>query len=112
MEDLYDILQTIKNEPYRLGRRSIFNLEAFFLGYNHAMRNTQSPTYKKYRQEFSELIQWIRNKYDAGKSCAWSSVILFYSEDEKDALDNFFKLVDEFLNEKIEKDESDSKYLD
>ncbi|MDF5734916.1 MULTISPECIES: hypothetical protein [unclassified Nostoc] len=100
MEDLYNILETLKKEPYRLGKHSIFNLEAFFLGYDYAMHNTQSPSYKKFRQEFSELIRWICNKYSAGKNRAWSSVILFYSEDERDALDKFFELSDEFFAHK------------
>ncbi|MFL9458192.1 hypothetical protein AB0758_45125 [Tolypothrix bouteillei VB521301_2] len=91
MEDLYKTLQTIRQHPtVRLGKHSIFHLEAFFFGYYYMMRHLEMPYYMEHYKGFDNLIGWIRKKYVAGKNRSWASVILFYSEDERDALDKFF----------------------
>ncbi len=88
---------------------SITHLEAFFEGYWYAKREFNIPTTEKDR-EFKKFREWMRTKYTVGQDRSWSRVILFYSEDERDALNNFFKLYEEFKNqtERIEDNESGS----
>ncbi|MCC3439960.1 hypothetical protein [Microcoleus sp. PH2017_05_CCC_O_A] len=42
--------------------------------------------------------EWIQERYQITSTHGWDSIILFFSADEKDALDKFFKLLEEFLD--------------
>ena len=42
--------------------------------------------------------EWIMNKYNL-RSRNWCDIILYHSQDESDALKNFFILFKEFMNE-------------
>jgi hypothetical protein len=98
MDDLNDLLQKIKRRPSMyLGRYSIFSLLAFWSGYKIAQNQFGiSPT--KEEQEFEQFLQWIREKYEIKTSQSWASIILFYSEDERIALDRFFALFEEYVD--------------
>jgi len=41
---------------------------------------------------------WIEKKYQSKTSHGWHQIILYYSEDERTALNRFFELFHEFLN--------------
>ncbi|AFZ26462.1 hypothetical protein Cylst_4372 [Cylindrospermum stagnale PCC 7417] len=110
MSDLYDLLQKIKQRPSMyLGKHSIFSFLAFWSGYKVAQDQFGiHPT--RQEQEFEEFLQWIREKYEINTSQSWASIILFYSEDERSALDRFFELFEEYLDrDKIS--ESEDKNL-
>jgi hypothetical protein len=44
-----------------------------------------------------EFPEWIRKKFNVTTSQSWANIILFYSEDERKALDKFFELFAEFI---------------
>ncbi len=96
MEPVYDILQKVKNKPnVYLGSPSIMCLQAFLSGYNVAQyqlgKSLDSPDC------FDGFQEWIQEKFKVESSQSWAKIILFYSADERDALERFFELFEEFV---------------
>ncbi|MDY6804086.1 MAG: hypothetical protein SXA11_09810 [Cyanobacteriota bacterium] len=96
MEPVYDILQKVKNKPnVYLGSPSIMCLQAFLSGYNVAQyqlgESLNTPDC------FDGFQEWIQEKLKINSSQSWAKIILFYSADERDALERFFELFDEFV---------------
>jgi len=48
--------------------------------------------------EFNQFQDWIQTRFKMSSSHGWDSIILFYSAGEKDALNNFFELFEQFSN--------------
>lgn len=98
MLDLYDLLNKIKQRPsLYLGKRSLSHLHVFLDGYTFARRQLGIPITEQERK-FEEFQEWIEYKFNQADTQSWSRIILFYSEDESDALMRFFDLFEEFLN--------------
>ncbi|MGK7900712.1 MAG: hypothetical protein AB4352_04730 [Hormoscilla sp.] len=97
MQDLYGIIEKIKKAPAMyLGRHSIICLQAFLSGYSVAKYDLGEQETEQERN-FREFPEWIRQRYNVQTSQSWANIILFYSEDERKALDNFFDLFEEFI---------------
>lgn len=112
MHDLYTLIKKIKKAPSMyLGRDSIICLQAFLSGYSVAKYELgEQPT--KQEKDFREFPEWIRKKFNVQTSQSWANIILFYSEDESQALDRFFALLDEFINRNFSTDTLDEGGLD
>ena len=80
-----------------LGRRSIVRLSMLLMGYSLARTELGLPITKQ-EEFFGGFQEWIQKRFGIHSSHGWDSIILFYSADERDALDNFFKLFEQFLN--------------
>ncbi|MEQ8463010.1 hypothetical protein [Coleofasciculus sp. E1-EBD-02] len=99
MSDLYDLLQKIQKRPSMyLGKPHISNLRSCLSGYNLARRQLGIPP-TKHEQEFVEFPNWIKEKFNISTGQSWDNIILFYSEDERTALNKFFELFQEFTQE-------------
>jgi hypothetical protein len=48
--------------------------------------------------QFSKFRTWIRQKFNIASSQSWDKVILFFSQDEHTALEQFFKLFNQFVH--------------
>ncbi|MBC6479893.1 MAG: hypothetical protein EBE86_014640 [Hormoscilla sp. GUM202] len=98
MHDLYGIIEKIKKAPSMyLGRNSIICLQAFLSGYSVAKYELGEQETEQER-DFMEFPEWIRQRFKVQTSQSWANIILFYSEDERKALDNFFDLFEEFIS--------------
>ena len=99
MSDLYDLIHKIQKRPSMyLGKPHISNLRSCLSGYNLARRELGIiPT--KQEQEFVEFPTWIKKKFNISTGQSWDNIILFYSEDERTALNKFFELFQEFIQE-------------
>lgn len=99
--ELQDILQQIKNRPAMyLGSRSISCLYAFLNGYIGTRHNSGlSPT--KQEEQLNDFQEWITNKYRITTAHSWAKIILFYSGDEREALDKFFELWETFTSQEL-----------
>jgi hypothetical protein len=53
----------------------------------------------KQELKFAGFPDWIQKRFGIDSTQSWSKIIIFYSEDERAALDKFFELWDEFLNQ-------------
>ena len=97
-EYLYEMLQEIKKRPgMYLGKRSITRLRSFLDGYMGAREDLGLPRTEQ-EKEFNEFQEWIQQRFNITSSHGWDSIILFYSADERDALDKFFELFEKFRN--------------
>ena len=77
-----------------LGRPSILCLQAFLSGYNIAQYKLGVPLAET--DPLDGFQDWIQKKFSIETSQSWASIILFFSQDERDALNNFFELLEEF----------------
>ncbi|MGL5059536.1 MAG: hypothetical protein ACRC62_06100 [Microcoleus sp.] len=92
------MLQRIKQRPgMYLGKCSITRLRAFLNGYEMARAELGLPDTEQ-QQQLEGFQEWIQERYQITSTHGWDSIILFFSADEKDAFDGFFKLLDEFFN--------------
>lgn len=99
MADLCELLHQIKKRPGMfLDSPSIKSLQMLMMGYNIARRDQNIPLTKQ-EIEFQGFQQWIQDKYNVLSSKSWATIILENSQDERDALNKFFELFEEFTNE-------------
>ena len=97
--NFYSLLQKIKQRPpLYLGSYSITSLHSFLSGYILARLELDVPQTEEERQ-FDTFQSWIENKFNMKSTHSWAKIILFHSMDERDALDHFFKLFEEFARE-------------
>ncbi|MGE5659587.1 MAG: hypothetical protein ACM37W_23580 [Actinomycetota bacterium] len=96
-QSFYQLLEKIKAKPaLYFGKPSICSLQAFLEGYYWARRELKKPLTEQ-ESKFQEFIAGVRAKFHVETEQTWSSIILFYSSNESNALETFFKLFDEFL---------------
>ena len=99
MDNFYNLLQKIQKRPaLYLGHKSICSLQAFLDGYYYARRELDIPLTVQ-ESEFQEFLQWMRKKFDVETGQLWSSILLFHSPDESNAIERFFSLFEEFINQ-------------
>jgi len=46
--------------------------------------------------DFDNFQEWIQRRFDIQSCQSWAKIILFYSHDERGALEKFFELFEEF----------------
>jgi len=89
-----ELLAAIKQRPAMyLTRRYISCLKAYLDGWGLLAYQHGIAIDARCLEDFQD---WIVAKYRITSSHSWADVILFYSGDECDALDNFFKLFEEW----------------
>jgi hypothetical protein len=88
-----DLILEIKNRPAMyLGRNSIMCFKSFIDGWNYRTPETVADT-----EIMVEFQEWVEDRFNLHNRHSWDRIILFYSQDDSTALDNFFKLFEEFL---------------
>ena len=87
--NFYELLEQIRKRPtLYLPRHSIFDLQAFYYGYDFARLKSRLPEIDE-DKEFGEFLEWLREICPVKTNHAWANLIFFYSMDERDALDTF-----------------------
>ena len=96
MLDLYDLIRNIQKRPAMyLGQPSISHLRTFLAGYFFARHQLETPETDQ-EKHFSNFQTWIQQKFKITSSQSWDKIILFFSQDEYRALEQFFELFDEY----------------
>ncbi|WP_201789141.1 hypothetical protein [Scytonema hofmannii] len=96
MLDLYDLIRNIQKRPAMyLGQPSISHLRTFLAGYFFARHQLGEPETNQ-EKHFVNFQNWIQEKFKVTSSQSWDKIILFFSQDEHKALEQFFELFDEF----------------
>jgi len=96
MLDLYDLIRNIQKRPAMyLGQPSISHLRTFLAGYFFARHQLEQPETDQ-EKHFSNFQTWIQQKFKITSSQSWDKIILFFSQDEYRALEQFFELFDEY----------------
>jgi hypothetical protein len=99
MTDIYELMDRIKSRPgMYLGKPHISRFKAFLDGYIGA-RNDLGFSLKEQEQTLNNFQQWIQKRFKITSSHSWADIILFYSLDERDALDKFFELFEKFKSD-------------
>jgi hypothetical protein len=100
MINFYELIQKIQKRPsLYLNKRSLSQLQTFLDGYTFALRQVNIPVSEQERQ-FEQFQEWIEQRYNQPATQHWTKIILFYAEDEADALARFFELFNEFIEQK------------
>ena len=104
--EIFELLDKIRNRPgLYLGTNSIERLAAFLNGYYFCRKSFEFPSSKQDQIWFA-FQKWVQKKYSIRTSQSWSQIILFFSIDESEALENFFRHLEEFKNEHYHLDDS------
>ena len=99
MSGLYEVLQKIKPRPgMYIGKPSVSYLFHFLVGYEFARGELDiEPT--EWEEDFHDnFLPWIQEKYHVSTSNSWANIIMLHCGSEKEGLDSFYKLLDEFTN--------------
>ena len=100
MISFYELIEKIKKRPtLYINKYSLSHLKTFIEGYSFGLRQANISVSKE-EEDFEGFQDWIEEKYNQYSTQHWSKIILFYSEDERDALENFFELFNEFIKQK------------
>lgn len=96
MDSIVELIKSIRQKPeLYVGKQSLSLIQAYIYGWVN--RDEENIVDSEYLGEFQD---WIQAKYNITSTQSWASIILFFSIDERDALNRFFLLFDEFLNER------------
>jgi len=94
--ELFQLLEKIKERPgLYLGKKSIVNLRSFLDGYYFALMENGLCKEDEISL-WKDFQNYIQSRYKIKSSQDWSSIILFFSTDESEGLDNFFNLFENF----------------
>ncbi len=92
---IIELLAEIEKRPAMFtGKPHISLLRAFLDGWSFAR---YQPDMIADEEIMGEFQKWIEKKYHSKTTHGWHQIILYYSEDERTALTEFFKLFNEFL---------------
>lgn len=105
MTDLFQLLERIKARPAMyLGKPSLTRLKAFLDGYIGARNDLGFPLPEQ--EEILNNFQiWIQAKFKISSSHSFADIILFYCQDEREALTKFFDLWENFRSQPLNNDE-------
>ncbi len=101
MSPIQAVLNEMRPRPLAiyLGEKSISKLAAYLRGYEHAVDHLRGG-----RDHFLlHFGEWIEVRLQ-DRIHGWENAILLKSKDEADAVDNFWRLLDEFLTVNRDKD--------
>jgi hypothetical protein len=93
--NVIDLIKTIEKRPSMyISYNSIICLKSFIDGWY--FRNENEDVKMEILNDFSK---WLQELYKLDDKRGWERIILFYSQDEADALKTFFVFFDNFLKE-------------
>lgn len=98
MGGLYEVLQKIKAKPgMYIGRAAISDLFMFLVGYEFARDELGIEPNELEIKFYEDFQPWLQKRFEVQTVNSWANIIQFYTGDEKEAFNYFFKLLDEFL---------------
>jgi hypothetical protein len=97
MSGLYEVLAKIKARPgMYIGKPYISILRHFLVGYLFARDEMQIELSEEETDFYEHFHDWVQRRFKVQTSNSWANIILLFTRDEKDAFEEFFKLLDEF----------------
>lgn len=99
LQDLLELTNQIHNRPeIYLGEASLTKFYHFLNGFSEAYHYLDSE--KKYFKVYPGFQEWVQEKYRISSTQSWCSILLFYSSNEKEGFDLFFKEFSKFNDNK------------
>jgi hypothetical protein len=94
------LINEIRRKPaLYLSRNTIFDFNSFLLGYQVARIELGFPETEEER-DFYVFLDYIREICPVKTDHTWANLVLFYSADERDALNKLFGLWDDYNERK------------
>ncbi len=99
MSAVIELLKEIRNRrpSMYIGKPSVILLAAFLGGYDYALYRHCAI---KRDDFFGAFQEWVANRYSVRISQSWENIIQFQCVDEREAMELFWKLLDEFIAER------------
>lgn len=98
MSGLYELLPKIQERPgMYIGSANLDSLDFFLVGYEFARSELSVEVREKEIEFYREFQPWLQKRFQVETVNSWAKIIRFYSHDEKEAFNFFFKLLSEFL---------------
>lgn len=79
-----------------VGCGSLSLLAAFLRGYEHAVSKFGGPTHDTFLLGFQD---WVTRRFSVLISKSWEDIITFHSVNDKEAMERFWELFDQYLLE-------------
>jgi hypothetical protein len=96
-KNFISLLEEIRKRPtLYLPRRSIFDLQAFYYGYDYFRLHKSESCDNSHLKEFEDFLDWIREICPVKTNMSWANLLFVYSTDERSAFDKFFELLDNY----------------
>jgi len=92
LTEFISVIQT-RTSMY-IGGGTITHLKAFLDGWFYGKEKEIIDSHL-----LEDFQEWIQNKYNIRSTQSWDRIIVFYSTDESKALESFFQLFGEFLEQ-------------
>lgn len=97
MHPIIDIIDEIRRRPgVYLRNYSVKNLAAFLEGYSCAAEKCGAIPNGQFLLDFGD---WVRRRFRVELSQSWENILLFHSVDEREAMQCFWQIWDEYLTE-------------
>jgi hypothetical protein len=97
MSSLFTVLEKIKARPgIYLGRASVSDLFMFIVGYRTAREELEMEPTNTELDFYGEFQPWLQQRLQLTTSNSWARMIEFGCSDEKEAFEQFFRLLNEF----------------
>jgi hypothetical protein len=95
MSPIAELLMQMRPRPaLYIGGESVVKLAAFLRGYSYALDQHCSMNTHEFLAGFRD---WVANRFSVTISQSWENIIQFHSVDDKEAMQLFWKLLDEYL---------------
>ena len=92
----YGLLEAIRRRPaVYLGHKSLTAFRSWLEGYRYAKLEVGAARSEE-EEEFRGFDSFVCEKYRWHDTGGWAAKIAYYHQDDGAALDEFFKIVDEF----------------
>jgi hypothetical protein len=103
MLGLFETLENIKVNPgLYLGRPSVSDLFMFLNGYEFARSQLNIELTPTEEQFYNEFQPWLQRKLGVTSVTSWAKLIMLTCHDEKTGFEQFFQLLNEFSQQKLE----------
>ncbi|MCL1475731.1 hypothetical protein [Argonema antarcticum] len=97
MTEIYEALSKIKSRPgMYIGKPYISILRHFLVGYQFARSELGIELTEEEADFYEHFHDWVQRRFNVRTNNSWANIILLFTRDEKDAFEQFFKLLDEF----------------
>ncbi len=108
MSKFFEILEKIRERPgMYIGRASVSDLFHFLVGFKTALRELGIKLTEEEIDFHRDFQPWLQKRYHVSTSNSWAKIIMLYCGSEKEGLDSFYKLLDEFTNRDKSLDKED-----
>jgi hypothetical protein len=102
MLGLFEVLEHIKTNPgLYLGKPSVSDLLMFLNGYEFARTQIGVELTEAEEQFYDEFQPWLQKRFGVVSVTSWAKLIMLACHDEKAGFEQFFCLLDEFLQRKM-----------